>query len=223
MVSIALVLNGLEKARASRNFPNQSSATLVVVPNALIDQWSSEIKKFDPLNLRVIKIYDLKSLLQIQMEDFMKADVVICPIDILEAKGYMDHLIKYAELSENMEETPKLPSDAGYTEQTGARGVWIPATSADPYAGGANNATNQKRRNQSAYFTFVYLNAIQALREREFSPSAKGVPLEVRTLLSFHHYVFGFSQTMHLSLSTKYYQWERVIVDEIHESLCTTK
>jgi len=177
VISIAMILNGLERARASRKPPNQSGATLVVVPSALIDQWSSEIRKFTPLTLKVIKIYDHQSLIRIPMKDIIEADVVICPIDILEAKGYMEHLIKSAKL-ENTKDAPRLPSHTGQIEQTGAKGVWIPATSADPYAGG-NNANSQKRRNQSAYFTFVYLKAVQELRNKEFKPSTKGVPLEV--------------------------------------------
>ena len=189
MISIAMILNGLEKARGSRKLPNQSSATLVVVPNALIDQWSKEIEKFAPLNLKVIKVYDLQSLRRIRMKEIIDADVVICPIDILEANGYMEHLIKSAGLSENTKDTPKLPRFSGFTERIGARGVWIPATSADPYAGG-NTSNNQKRRNQSAYFTFIYIKAIQELRKRKFDRSVKGVPLEVRTLVSFYCYVF---------------------------------
>lgn len=57
---------------------------------------------------------------------------------------------------------------------------------------------NQKRRTESAYYTHVYLSSVHALRDREFKPSDKGVPLE-------------------------YFEWERIFVDEAHESLCTTR
>ena len=40
--------------------------------------------------------------------------------------------------------------------------------------------------------------AVQNLRKKEFKPSERAVPLE-------------------------YFEWERVLIDEIHESLCTTK
>lgn len=54
-----------------------------------------------------------------------------------------------------------------------------------------------QRRNQSARFTHVYLSAVKALRNKEFKPKDI-VPLE-------------------------YFEFERVFVDEIHESLCTSK
>jgi hypothetical protein len=56
----------------------------------------------------------------------------------------------------------------------------------------------QKRRNESARYTFVYLNAIKSLRSLTFDEGSKSIPLE-------------------------YFEWERVIVDEIHECLCTSK
>lgn len=50
----------------------------------------------------------------------------------------------------------------------------------------------------SAFFTYSYLKAIELLRQKEFKKSDKGVPLE-------------------------YFEWERVVVDEVHECLCTDK
>lgn len=52
--------------------------------------------------------------------------------------------------------------------------------------------------NRSAHYTYVYTTAIKKLRMKSYKQSDKGVPLE-------------------------YFCWERVIVDEIHESLCTSK
>lgn len=196
VVSIALILNGLKHARASRKLPNQSGATLVVVPPALIDQWGSEIQKFSS-TLTIVRVYDFDSLNKITLKEIIEADVVICPIDILEARGYLDRVVKAAKLAINTSDLPKLPPYTGQIEQTGARGVWIPSSSADPYAGG-NNSNNQKRRNQSAYYTYIYDMAVQNLRKKEFKPSEKAVPLE-------------------------FFEWERVIIDEIHESLCTTR
>ena len=205
VISIAIILSGLDAARRLRNDPkrrtNQTGASLVVVPPALIDQWESELMKFTN-GLKVVKIYGNKSFAKITLQTIVEADVVICPIDILESNesssdgsgGYMERVLKAA--GDKASDVPTLPTYTGQIEQSGARGVWIPATSADPY-GGANNGNNQKRRNQSAYFTHVYLSAIQALRQKEFR-SKDRVPLE-------------------------YFEFERVIVDEIHESLCTSK
>lgn len=195
VISIALILHGLEQARKSREYPSNSGASLVVVPPGLILQWESEINKFSE-SLNIVSIYDLEKLKSITLKQIINADVVIFPIDILESKGYLDHLVQLS-IPENIQELPKLPPYAGQIEQIGAAGVWIPFTSSDPY-GGANNTNNQKRRNQSAYYTYVYLKAIKTLRKKEFKQADKGIPLE-------------------------YFEWERIFVDEIHESLCTTR
>jgi hypothetical protein len=92
---------------------------------------------------------------------------------------------------------PTLPTTTGQVEHNAARGVWIPHTSQDPFGGG-NHPKNQNRRNLSARYTYVYTNSVSALRKQKFSPEEKAVPLE-------------------------YFEWERIIVDEIHESLCTSK
>ena len=54
-------------------------------------------------------------------------------------------------------------------------------------------------REDSAFYTYTYLQSIQLLRDRDdVLPSEKGVPLE-------------------------YFEYERVIVDEIHECLLSVK
>jgi len=197
VISIAIMLQGLVKARASARAPRQSGASLVVVPPALIDQWESEIQKFTDasLNFKIVKIYDSTTLSKTTVQTLLHADVVICPIDILESNKYLHSLLALARMSVNA--VPKLPPYAGQSEPTGARGVWIPATSTDPYAG-TNNPLNQQRRDQSAYYTYVYQQAIEKVRQQDFSLHKKGVPLE-------------------------YFCWERIFVDEVHETLCTTK
>lgn len=92
---------------------------------------------------------------------------------------------------------PALPQYSGQAEQIAAVGLWIPHTSQDPYGGG-NNPRSQRRRDDSAFYTHIYTRAILALRNRQLEEKHLSVPLE-------------------------YFEWERVIVDEIHESLCTTK
>ncbi|KAL9190563.1 hypothetical protein ACHAXT_000269 [Thalassiosira profunda] len=196
LISIAIILRGIEAARANRSFPRKSSASLVVVPPGLIDQWSSEINKFTSDLPNVLRIYDDKALDKYSLKEIIEADVVICPVDMLQAKGYMERLARMATGSSN-EEVPRLPAQTGQVEKNGAAGVWIPATSADPY-GGANNPRNQQRRNESAYFTYIYQDYIRKMRAKDFKPSEKGVALE-------------------------FFEWERVFVDEIHECLCTAK
>jgi len=197
VISIAIILQGIKAARANRSFPRKSSATLVVVPPGLIDQWKREINKFTSAMPKVICIYDDNALNEYSLQEFIDADVVICPVDILEATHYMGRLARVSTGSSKNAEVPKLPSQTGQAEKNGASGVWIPASSADPY-GGANNPRNQQRRNESAYFTHVYHSYIRNIRQKKFKPQEKGIPLE-------------------------YFEWERVFVDEIHECLCTSK
>jgi hypothetical protein len=109
----------------------------------------------------------------------------------------MSRLARTATGSSKESEVPSLPSQTGQAEKNGASGVWIPASSADPYGGG-NNPRNQQRRDESAYFTYVYQDYIRKIRAKEFKPDKKGIPIE-------------------------YFEWERVFVDEIHECLCTSK
>jgi hypothetical protein len=160
-----------------------------LVPPGLIDQWRSEIRKFAP-SLTIVEIYDFATLQKkITVSAIVNADVVICPVDILECKGYLENLVFKAGLKRNTQEIPKLPFHTGQLEVTSAWGVWIPDSSQDPY-GGAKNDNNQKRRNQSAYYTYVYQEAIQKVRATIFKESDTGIPLE-------------------------YFEWERIFVDEM--------
>jgi site-specific DNA-cytosine methylase len=195
VISIAMILKGLDKARKTREFPNKSGASLVVVPFGIINQWEDEIEKFSS-GLTVVKIFDFNSLKKVSVKQIIEADVVIAPINILEFEGYLERVVKLAKLGVDVSDL-QLPPYTGQKETIEALGVWIPANSTDPYGGG-NNHLNQQRRTQSAYYTHTYLKGVDALRKRDFSSSDKGVPLE-------------------------YFEWERVFVDEIHESLCTTK
>ena len=63
------------------------------------------------------------------------------------------------------------------------------ASGPDIYVG---NKGNQKKRDAQAYYGHCYSEAIAKLREKKFSPSEKGVPLE-------------------------YFVWERLVIDECHE------
>lgn len=105
VISIALILRGIAKARAARKPPAQSSATLVVVPPGLLNQWQNEVNKF-AASLKVICVYDLNCLKKLTAKDLLGADVVVCPIDILEGAGYLHHLLRE---SGNPDAAPKLP------------------------------------------------------------------------------------------------------------------
>ena len=137
-------------------------------------------------------VFDLGSLKKLALKELLNADCVICPVDILESEGYLKNLLKMSQ--SDVRDCPVMPQYAGQKELTGASGVWIPATSQDPY-GGANNVNNQKRRNASARYTHVYLSAVHKLRTISFDDEKEGVPLE-------------------------YFDWERIVVDEIHVRVC---
>jgi hypothetical protein len=94
------------------------------------------------------------------LKNIVEADMVICPVDLLEAKGYMARLASIAAGVKNEKEVPQLPKETGQVEKNGAAGVWIPASSQDPF-GGANNPRSQQRRDESAYFTHIYHDYIR--------------------------------------------------------------
>ena len=57
----------------------------------------------------------------------LEADVVICPVDLLEAKNYMARVTRAATGSTGKEfDVPKVPSNTGQVEKSGAEGVWTP-------------------------------------------------------------------------------------------------
>lgn len=88
-------------------------------------QWESEIKRFSPMKLKVIIVYDFNTLQKkVSLQNILEADVV------LESKGYFENLIKKAKLQYKKEQLPKLPTHSGQKEVNEALGVWIPATSA---------------------------------------------------------------------------------------------
>jgi hypothetical protein len=60
------------------------------------------------------------------------------------------------------------------------------------------NKGNQKYRDQLAYYSYQYSDAVVKLRQQSFSPQTKGVPFE-------------------------YFTWERIIIDECHETLVSSQ
>jgi len=126
VISIAIILKGIVAAKERSQYPRKSSATLVVVPPALISQWRDEIKKFTDDLPNVLCIYDDSSLNEITVEMMLEADVVICPVDLLEAKNYMARVTRVATGSKKDFDVPRVPSNTGQVEKSGAQGVWIP-------------------------------------------------------------------------------------------------
>ena len=125
LISIAIILSGIKEARASRSFPRKSSATLVVVPPGLIDQWEKEIFKFTEEMPNVLCIYDTEALQHYTLDDMLNADVVICPVDMLESKNYMSSLLKAATSGMNKDkEVPKLPNQTGDRSSRKDWGKW---------------------------------------------------------------------------------------------------
>ena len=102
---------------------------MVCVPPALISQWRDEIKKFTDELPNVLCIYDDSSLNEITVTMMLEADVVICPVDLLEAKRYTERLTRFATGSTRDIDIPKVPRNTGQIEKTGAKGVWIPGES----------------------------------------------------------------------------------------------
>jgi hypothetical protein len=85
-------------------------------------------------------------LKKVSVQEIVEADVVVCPVDIIEAKGYTTNLASTSGLAEDGINIPDLPNSIGHAERPGARGVWVPASSRDPY--GMGNATEMKVRNE---------------------------------------------------------------------------
>ena len=76
VISIAIILQGIQAARKNRSMPRKSSATLVVVPPGLIDQWKKEVEKFTDEMPKVICIYDDNALKKYSLKHILEADMV---------------------------------------------------------------------------------------------------------------------------------------------------
>jgi hypothetical protein len=68
---------------------------------------------------------DTKKLSGYSVKKIMEADVVITTVDLLESKGYMAGVARFAANVKKAEEVPKMPSSTGQIEKTGASGKLI--------------------------------------------------------------------------------------------------
>jgi len=200
VVTIALILDGIKKARANRNTAEgKSGATLIVVPPGLVKQWDDEIKKFTKKQLRSIIIDSTSTLKLKTVKDICTADIVIVPAGIIEERGKTATDRPYTELmaaKANAKKIPPAPSN-GHKEAPTIEGTWVRNMASGPqiYVG---NDSKQKQRDEQAFYGHRYSEAIKKLRSKKFSSSERGVPLE-------------------------YFTWDRIVVDECHECLVSTK
>lgn len=202
VVTIALILDGIKKARANRNTAEgKSGATLIVVPPGLVKQWDDERRKFTKNQLKSIIIDSTATLKRFSVKEICEADIVIVPAGIIEERGKKSPATSrpYTELmaaKANAKKIPPAPSGAQKETPT-IEGTWVRNQQPGPtfYVG---NDANQPQRDEQAFYGHRYSEAIKKLRSKKFNSSERGVPLE-------------------------YFTWDRIVVDECHECLVSTK
>lgn len=134
VITIALILKGVAKARASRNPKiGRSGATLIVVPPGLVRQWDDERKKFTGDKLKSIMIGNASTIKMYSVKDLCEADIVICSAGILgESSGtgkskrhfYCENLQKKA----GSPRIPPPPSQIAQKEAPTIEGTWVSLT-----------------------------------------------------------------------------------------------
>lgn len=199
VVTIALILSGIEKARANRNLAaGRSGATLIVVPPGLVKQWDDERKKFTKNKLRSIIIDSTDTLKRFSVKEICEADMVIVPAGIIEEKGKMTNDRPYTELMSKKACASKIPPAPanGRKEAPTIEGTWVRNMASGPAIYVGNNA-KQKHRDEQAFYGHQYSEAIKKLRQKKFGESERGIPLE-------------------------WFTWDRIVVDECHECLVST-
>jgi len=106
VITIALILQGVQKARKDRDASiGRSGASLVVVPPGLVQQWDDERTKFTGSQLTCIKIQSVAELKSCSVKQICEADVIIVPAGIIEEapgpgprRPYTEHLTSKAGL-----------------------------------------------------------------------------------------------------------------------------
>lgn len=156
------------------------------------------LQKFTKNKLKSIILDSTSALQRVTVKELCEADMVIVPAGIIEEKSgtngrsYTELLTKKA----NGRKIPPAPTN-GHAEAPTIEGTWVRNMQSGPmiYVG---NTSQQKHRDEQAYYGFCYSENIKKLRSKSFGPSERGVPLE-------------------------WFSWDRVIVDECHECLVSTK
>lgn len=127
VVTIALIMAGAAKARASRNVKaGRSSATLIVVPPGLVRQWDDERRKFTKDQLKCITIDCTGTLKRHSVEEICTADIILVPAGLIEeAEGsrrpYTEQLSKKAGTGK----IPPAPARYSQREAPTIEGTWI--------------------------------------------------------------------------------------------------
>jgi len=132
------------------------------------------------------------------VKEICEADMVIVPAGIIEERGKTATSRPYTELLSNKagaKQIPPAPSN-GHKEAPTIEGTWVRNMASGPaiYVG---NDCRQKHRDEQAFYGHRYSEAIKELRQKNFGPSERGVPLE-------------------------WFTWDRIVVDECHECLVST-
>eukprot|EP00584_Thalassiosira_punctigera_P025640 CAMPEP_0172555300 /NCGR_PEP_ID=MMETSP1067-20121228/58342_1 /TAXON_ID=265564 ORGANISM="Thalassiosira punctigera, Strain Tpunct2005C2" /NCGR_SAMPLE_ID=MMETSP1067 /ASSEMBLY_ACC=CAM_ASM_000444 /LENGTH=2498 /DNA_ID=CAMNT_0013343815 /DNA_START=188 /DNA_END=7684 /DNA_ORIENTATION=+ len=199
VVTIALILNGIEEARANRSVEEgRSGATLIVVPPGLVKQWDDERKKFTKNKLNSIVLDSTNTLKRFSVKEICEADMVIVPAGIIEERGKSATARPYTELLSSKAGADYIPPapTTGHKEAPTIEGTWVRNMASGPaiYVG---NDAKQKHRDEQAFYGHQYSKAIEKLRKKKFDPSQRGVPLE-------------------------WFTWNRIVVDECHECLVSS-
>jgi len=134
------------------------------------------------------------------VKELCEADMVIVPAGIIAETGKKKTVDRpYTELMSNKANAKKIPPapSNGHKEAPTIEGTWVRNMASGPaiYVG---NDSKQKHRDEQAFYGHRYSEAIKKLRQKKFGASERGVPLE-------------------------WFTWERIIVDECHECLVSTK
>ena len=187
-------------------------------------------QKFTKNKLKCITIDCTHTLKRYTVKEICDADIVIVPAGIIEeiymTKGkktrpYTEHLSKKAGADEippaplgcSQREAPSIEGNIIFHAGSFARlvscltllkfsnflysGTWVRNMASGPEIYVGNNG-KQRARDEQAYYGHCYSEAIKKLRAKTFGKLERGVPLE-------------------------YFTWERIVIDECHETLVTGK
>ena len=181
---------------------SHSGATLVIAPiHAVKPVWRQLLNEFTS-GLKCEIIESVSDLRVLSVDRLRDADVVVVACELLfnafgegkkSALAYQEHLTKVAKATHAF---PSFLSERKQSRLIGNEpdiltGVWVPNSSQDPFG---KSAARQEDRDVAALFTVRYSEALAKLRAMSFEGSDKGVPIE-------------------------WFTWERLIIDECHESL----